>query len=53
MIFTGIPLAACGWAVLVSRLSVRKIGGLTGDVYGAIVETGELFALLLFGVFFS
>lgn len=47
------PLAACGWAVLVSSLSVRKIDGLTGDVYGAIVETGELFALLLFGVFFS
>lgn len=47
------PVAGCLWGVVFSRLSVRKIGGLTGDVYGAITETGELFMLLLFGVFFS
>ena len=47
------PVVACFWGVFFSRLSVRKIGGLTGDVYGAIVETGELFMLILFGVFFS
>lgn len=51
--FLFFPLAACFWGALFSRLSVRKIGGLTGDIYGAIVETGELFMLLLFGVFFS
>lgn len=51
--FLFFPVAACLWGVLLSRLSVRKIGGLTGDVYGAIVETGELFMLILFGVFFS
>lgn len=47
------PVVACFWGAFFSRLSVRKIGGLTGDVYGAIVETGELFMLILFGVFFS
>ena len=51
--FLFFPLAACFWGALFSRLSVRKIGGLTGDIYGAIVETGELFMLILFGVFFS
>lgn len=51
--FLFFPLAACIWGALFSRLSVRKIGGLTGDIYGAIVETGELFMLLLFGVIFS
>lgn len=51
--FLFFPLAACFWGALFSRLSVRKIGGLTGDIYGAIVETGELFMLLLFGVIFS
>lgn len=47
------PVAACLYGALFARWSVKKIGGLTGDVYGAIEETAELLVLILFGVFFS
>ncbi|MDY3118590.1 MAG: adenosylcobinamide-GDP ribazoletransferase [Peptoniphilus sp.] len=43
------PIVACLYGGLFAQWSVKKIGGLTGDVYGAIVETGELLMLLLFG----
>jgi adenosylcobinamide-GDP ribazoletransferase len=36
--------AAAMWAM--SRLAVARLGGLTGDVYGAIVETAEAAALV-------
>ncbi len=32
--------------LLLVRLAQRRLGGLTGDVYGAIVEVGEMFALV-------
>lgn len=32
------------------RRSMQRIGGLTGDVYGALVEGGELFGLMALGV---
>ncbi len=32
----------------ISRLSYKKIGGLTGDVYGAIIELGDVISLLGF-----
>lgn len=36
------------FAELFSRWSYKKIGGLTGDVYGAIMETSEVVSLLSF-----
>ena len=33
--------------LLLVRLAQRRLGGLTGDVYGAIVEVGEMFALVV------
>lgn len=33
--------------VLLAFLAKRRLGGLTGDVYGAIVEVGETFALVV------
>ncbi|MDO5725091.1 MAG: adenosylcobinamide-GDP ribazoletransferase [Tissierellia bacterium] len=43
-------LAALIMAILtseiISRISCRKIGGLTGDVYGAIVEISELVSII-------
>lgn len=47
---SGAGLVAAGFAALVgvavALYAKRKIGGLTGDVYGAIVELAELAALL-------
>ena len=37
-----------GWAVYVFELSRKRLGGLTGDVYGLIVEGAELLVLLVF-----
>lgn len=44
----GVAVAAAGWSValLAGALVARRIGGLTGDVLGAVVETAELGALL-------
>lgn len=39
---------AHGWAWLAFRLARRRLGGLTGDVYGLIVEVAELLVLLVF-----
>ncbi|MFY9612520.1 MAG: adenosylcobinamide-GDP ribazoletransferase, partial [Tissierellaceae bacterium] len=37
---------------MISAYSYKKIGGLTGDVYGAIIELSELVSLLSYwGVF--
>jgi len=43
-----VAVAAAGWSValLVGALVARRIGGLTGDVLGAVVEIAELGALL-------
>lgn len=35
-------------AEYISYISYKKIGGLTGDVYGAIIEIGDTVSLLLF-----
>ncbi len=35
-------------ALLIWRLAGQRLGGVTGDVFGLIVETGELSALLVF-----
>lgn len=44
----GVAVAAAGWSValLAGALVARRIGGLTGDVLGAVVETAELGALV-------
>ncbi|MDK2980345.1 MAG: adenosylcobinamide-GDP ribazoletransferase [Chloroflexota bacterium] len=41
-------LLAHGWAACVFRLAKKRLGGLTGDVYGLIVEGAELLVLLVF-----
>lgn len=33
---------------VISRISYKKISGLSGDVYGAIIEIGEIVSLLMF-----
>jgi adenosylcobinamide-GDP ribazoletransferase len=45
----GILLAAVTWlaTTLVARLAVARIGGLTGDVYGAICEVVEVVILII------
>jgi adenosylcobinamide-GDP ribazoletransferase len=49
--FTGLLLMAVAWVVLalVANFAVARIGGLTGDVYGALCETVEA-ALLVVAV---
>jgi adenosylcobinamide-GDP ribazoletransferase len=44
----GLVLAALTWLVtwLMARLALARIGGLTGDVYGATAETVELTLLI-------
>lgn len=36
------------FAEIISQISYKKIGGLTGDVYGTIIEIGECISLLIF-----
>lgn len=44
-----IPLLACFiFAELVSKVTYKKIGGFSGDVYGAVIEISEIISLLLF-----
>lgn len=44
-----IPLVATIVASeIICRISYKKIGGLTGDVYGAIIEIGEIVSLITF-----
>ncbi len=43
------PLAAglaLAWVLAAAVFAHRRLGGLTGDVYGALIELGELFFLL-------
>lgn len=44
----GVAVGAAGWAValLAATLLARRLGGVTGDVLGAVVELAELGALL-------
>jgi len=42
-----LPAAAALAMAAVSWLATRRLGGLTGDVYGAIIELGETAALLV------
>ena len=45
----GIILLAAAWLVttLVARFAVARIGGLTGDIYGATCEVTETILLLV------
>ena len=45
----GLILLAVAWltATLIARLAVSRVGGLTGDVYGAVGETTETILLLV------
>jgi len=40
-----IVTAAAGFAFLFSRYSMKKIGGMTGDVIGAVIELTEIILL--------
>ncbi|MBP2654439.1 MAG: Cobalamin synthase [Firmicutes bacterium] len=48
MTITGCFAGAVGFAVLISRYVCKRLGGLTGDVYGAITEMTEVVVLLVF-----
>ncbi|MNN92044.1 cobalamin synthase [compost metagenome] len=43
----GLGLPALGFGVLLARRLAAKLGGLTGDTYGAINELTETFLLLV------
>jgi adenosylcobinamide-GDP ribazoletransferase len=47
----GVVIAAAAWsvAILWAGFAARRLGGLTGDVLGAVVELAELSALLAGG----
>ena len=40
-------LAALGVAAVIERHAVRRLGGVTGDVLGALAETGTTVALVV------
>jgi len=44
----GLALAAAFLMVFIAALIARRLGGLTGDVYGALIETGDL--IVFFGI---
>jgi adenosylcobinamide-GDP ribazoletransferase len=46
-----IVLTAAGFALLFSYYSFKKIGGITGDVMGAVIELSEVLILILFVLF--
>lgn len=46
-----IVLSAAGFALLFARYSLKKIGGMTGDVIGAVIEFTEIIVLILFILF--
>ncbi|MEG6585384.1 adenosylcobinamide-GDP ribazoletransferase [Dendrosporobacter sp. 1207_IL3150] len=41
-------IVAISWAALVARYISNKLGGMTGDVYGAIIEVTEVAVLMAF-----
>jgi adenosylcobinamide-GDP ribazoletransferase len=43
-----LAVGALAWAI--GRFSLRRLPGLTGDIYGAINELGELLVLLIFAI---
>lgn len=47
------PCIATLFSVLFSRYSVKKIGGVSGDVYGAIMEIGQCLLILCYGGFYT
>ncbi|MCB9079412.1 MAG: adenosylcobinamide-GDP ribazoletransferase [Anaerolineaceae bacterium] len=50
--WTGLVLLAVTWlaTTLVARLAVARIGGLTGDIYGAICEVVEIALLITIAI---
>jgi adenosylcobinamide-GDP ribazoletransferase len=46
-----VMLTAAGFALLFSFYSFKKIGGITGDVMGAVIELTEVLVLILFLLF--
>jgi adenosylcobinamide-GDP ribazoletransferase len=46
-----IVLTAAAFALLFSYYSFKKIGGMTGDVIGAVIELSEVLILILFVLF--
>jgi adenosylcobinamide-GDP ribazoletransferase len=48
----GIGLVLVAWCLACGRFFLNKIGGITGDVMGAVIESSELLAMLfVLGVF--
>uniref|UniRef100_UPI002ADD6D9A adenosylcobinamide-GDP ribazoletransferase n=1 Tax=Bellilinea sp. TaxID=2838785 RepID=UPI002ADD6D9A len=43
-------LLALAAAALIWRTARQRLGGVTGDVFGLVVETGELCVLLVFNL---
>ncbi len=41
-------LVTLGVAIKFARFSTEKIGGVTGDIYGAVTILAEMFALIIF-----
>ncbi len=49
--WAAVAAAAAGLGGLaVALVALRRIGGATGDIYGAVVEISQLGALLVFAV---
>lgn len=46
----GGALVALGVMLVLALVALRKLGGLTGDVYGAAIEAGEVAGLLALGI---
>ncbi|PKL15771.1 MAG: adenosylcobinamide-GDP ribazoletransferase, partial [Spirochaetae bacterium HGW-Spirochaetae-5] len=48
---SAVIISAAGFALLFSYYSSKKIGGITGDVIGAVIELSEVLILILFVLF--
>ena len=47
------PIVALLFSYFFSRVSMKKIGGVSGDVYGAIMDLSTLLLLLIYGVWMA